>query len=1591
MPDKDERFRKELAAFREPQWIDAALDRIASLPGPHAAAARLLLRSAAPLDERLAATRAADEAAPSTAMDSGETGRFLAALFGGWLPLVVPGWTIHERLPFHWGLYRRPFRAPGRDDILAFARMHWASSLLPALLPYKPQTLEWLAAWAPHLSYWHTADALGVLLGAAINGSGREGNAVYDVLEASVNGRHEVGRMGRHATRALLVGRDPRGLALVEQLLLAAQRQEGLRQTIIETADEASEEGFIRLLQVINEHDLARFAAVVRGFNVWTSYNLDSGAGGAVRERIQLLLVYFHDGKALDAALRGADPEARFLAAWVLAFRDAPSLVPQLAGWLDSKSPQIRFVATHLLAEIGLAECRALLRHALADSDLRVVMRAVQRWSTPFIDPTSGLPDKRDFESLAKLMTTLPARPVVQEPIVWPWAQYRAGRDLVGPALVATVGERPPTSLLPYLDSLDATTRGTVARHLVNQTTWDATTRKALVTLAGDPSEFVRAAVLGPMARYEWNETETVRLEDLLRRKPSDLRSGVLRLIASQPESSSRASARRLAASKDALQRSAGEELLALLAGESVSTQATLDDALGLAPPAQRTWPPEPRRHSVRTGSAAAGRVVESLRRLVQEQAATIVRVSRHDGSTIDMPFGSIYLPPAGSDRTQLPLVDVWDEWFAGRPASERDADGFEIPRALLSMREKVSAEREDWLVVGLLEWLLALHAPADAATFLLDVIEDASARIDRKLLSVTAVELDQWYKGRNFFGRAQPPALSWRGSQHQRTPFNDLLSLATRFARSNPAGWSVEESARLWLLWRWVDEPLRPPSVGGPALSLDMRPLPRQRAPLEVVMRARQLGAATDADILDHLVGDHEYFEELRSATNSRWSAIGKWPELAPLVERVRQRILEIELRRGEAPTAASKPALALGSTHGFATVVGVMQLLGKRPFRRGYIYDTGIDSVCSHLARRCLPDDGDTAEAFAAAARDAGLREKRLVEMAVFAPQWAAIVEQVVDWPALTEAIWWIHAHTKSADWFIDPAIRDRWQGDMSTRTSLTGDELLDGAVDVAWFHRVHTALDPERWKIVYEAAKYASSGAGHTRARLFADAMLRHVAAADLIQRISAKRHQDSVRALGLVPLGKNQQEEVLSRYHVIQQFARDSRQFGAQRQVSEKRAAQIALDNLARTAGYADPIRLQWAMEARAIADFADGPVTLSRGGVDLSLAITPAGEVALTMTRDGKTLSTLPAALKNDPGVKELRNRRDDVKRQAARVRSSLEQLMTRGDQIESGELRELMGHALLGPMLANLVLVGDGIAGFPIREGQALHGSDGAEQAVGKREQLRIAHPIDLMPAKTWSAWQRICFAQERVQPFKQVFRELYVPTAAERAASGASQRYAGHQLEPRRAIALLGTRGWILHPDEGIRKTWHDEGLVSWLDFEGGFSTPAEVDGLTIASVSFTRRQDSAKPFPLGDVPPRVFSEAMRDLDLVVSVAHRTGSDPEASASTIEMRAALVVQMSALLKLTTVRVEPPYVKIHGALAQYAVHLGSAVAHRLPGGMMLIVPVHSQHRGRLFLPFADDDPRTAEVLSKTLLLARDTDIKDPGILDQIRA
>jgi hypothetical protein len=176
----------------------------------------------------------------------------------------------------------------------------------------------------------------------------------------------------------------------------------------------------------------------------------------------------------------------------------------------------------------------------------------------------------------------------------------------------------------------------------------------------------------------------------------------------------------------------------------------------------------------------------------------------------------------------------------------------------------------------------------------------------------------------------------------------------------------------------------------------------------------------------------------------------------------------------------------------------------------------------------------------------------------------------------------------------------------------------------------------------------------------------------------------------------------------------------------------------------------------------------------------------------------------------------------------------------------------------------------------------------------------RLAHAYDLYAAGSWSAFQRCCFDQQIKQPFKQIFRNLYLPTADELAERVRSRRYAGHQVQPKKTVALLKSRGWTVDYYEGLQKVFHKEQLVARLYAAADWFSPADVEAPTLEYLEVVDLR-SHKRQALDELEPRLLSELMRDVDLVVSVAHVGGVDPEASQSTLEMRGVLVKETAHL------------------------------------------------------------------------------------------
>ena len=236
-------------------------------------------------------------------------------------------------------------------------------------------------------------------------------------------------------------------------------------------------------------------------------------------------------------------------------------------------------------------------------------------------------------------------------------------------------------------------------------------------------------------------------------------------------------------------------------------------------------------------------------------------------------------------------------------------------------------------VVTGLLEWLIKLYPVAGATDFVFDAAESSLALVPPEQIenlpsapsdeaqsdprtAISSLDEESDWREEHYFSEGNSPFVAW-------------LSFARRLRDLFPE-WSSAHDARLYRLYRWLDEP----RTG----------LARRRPELDVLLKGWAAGAATSADVLEHLIGPRsktwyswERFDSLRRLSNPDDPCFCESHDPAALraaVDQVVARIIEIELVRGETPTAASKPALSVNHIAGVDTLIALVAALGKTGF---------------------------------------------------------------------------------------------------------------------------------------------------------------------------------------------------------------------------------------------------------------------------------------------------------------------------------------------------------------------------------------------------------------------------------------------------------------------------------------------------------------------------------------------------------------------------------------------------------------------------------------------------------------------------------
>ena len=432
------------------------------------------------------------------------------------------------------------------------------------------------------------------------------------------------------------------------------------------------------------------------------------------------------------------------------------------------------------------------------------------------------------------------------------------------------------------------------------------------------------------------------------------------------------------------------------------------------------------------------------------------------------------------------------------------------------------------------------------------------------------------------------------------------------------------------------------------------------------------------------------------------------------------------------------------------------------------------------------------------------------------------------------------------------------------------------------------------------------------------------------------------------------------------------------------------------------------------------------VGVLRQAIGKFTAVAVAGGPIEWVLPNGKHQTSVPAALKKSADLKQLKVTAAELETMLIAQRDRIDAFYLAPRSWSFRDWRErYLDHSLVGVIARRLIWKfeypdGKTKAGLPAPHRATICDPCGVELPDLSQTTVSLWHPID-SPPDVVLAWRRSLEAQQITQPFKQAHREIYVITEAELQTSTYSNRFAAHILKQHQFAALCLDRRWRYSLQGGFdsHNTPTRELRASNLSAEFWVEGMGEQPETTEAGIYLYLVTDQVRfhdahgaNVALIDVPPIVFSEVMRHVDLFVGVAS-IGNDPtwhdhgdaryvgywsnysfgELSGSASTRRSILEAMVPKLKIADRCSLDDRFLVVRGDLRTYKIHLGSSNILMEPDDQYLcIVPGRGKSAPpdqKLYVPF-EGDSMLSVIVSKAFLLAEDRKIKDPTIVLQLR-
>lgn len=401
--------------------------------------------------------------------------------------------------------------------------------------------------------------------------------------------------------------------------------------------------------------------------------------------------------------------------------------------------------------------------------------------------------------------------------------------------------------------------------------------------------------------------------------------------------------------------------------------------------------------------------------------------------------------------------------------------------------------------------------------------------------------------------------------------------------------------------------------------------------------------------------------------------------------------------------------------------------------------------------------------------------------------------------------------------------------------------------------------------------------------------------------------------------------------------------------------------------------------------------------------------------------NGKELKTVPKKVRNDhpETLKSLKSKQKDMENARKSTVARLEASWVDGLDWDLDEWQKLFEHHPIRRQITHSLIwqlkSGENtITGLPGDEGWIA--PDGAQLELPPSARVSLWHPLNSDP-ETVLSWRRNIVQTGLTQPIKQVYREVYVLTEAERQTEVYSNRFAAHILRQHQFKALCDTRGWRFNlmgahfdgnntPERpllsrGLKAEYTVDVVEDGQASEMGIASHIATD-----QVSFIDAENNR--VPLTDIAPIVFSELMRDVDLFVAVSsvandpswtdggpegrfgrywheHAFGDLSQSAQSRKELLADILPSLAIAERCS---IEGKFLVVSGKLNEYAIHLGSSNIQIRPSNRYLCIVPGQRNSTVTRLPFAGDGTFSI-ILSKAYMLIADDKITDKTILSQL--